>query len=146
MNPQNAPRGAAGTVAAAVLGIECAIIALAAIAYVPLGLVDDADDAQISFALAAIGALAAAGLGLLTWGLWHARRWAVSPSITWQILQGFVGAYLVSQGEWIYGAAAVALAIVAFVALAVIARGRQSTGEDLHRDGDAVDDGHAAER
>jgi len=97
-------------------------MALAAVLYVTFGFVGDGDSVGLSFALAAVAALAAVGLGLLTRGVWRARRWAVTPSITWQVLQGFVAAYVISIGGVVPGAVALALAVVGLVALALVSR------------------------
>ncbi|MCR6712714.1 MAG: hypothetical protein NVV57_08465 [Demequina sp.] len=140
MPGQFAPRSAARTVAAAVVAVECGVIALGALAYVALGIVGDDSGTQASLALAGVGALAAAGLFVLARGLWHARRWAVSPSITWQLLQGFVGAYLITAGQPAYGAAALGVAVIGLVALMALARGAGSAGQDLDGERGAVDD------
>lgn len=140
---QFAPRSAARTVAAAVVAVECGVIALGALAYVALGVVGDDSGTQASLALAVVGGLATAGLFLVARGLWHARRWAVSPSITWQLLQGLVGAYLITAGQPAYGAAALGVAIIGLVALMLLARGAGSAGQDLDGDGAAVDDRNA---
>ena len=103
-------------------------MALATVLYVTFGIVGDGGSAGLSFAIAAIAALAAVGLGFLARGLWRARRWAVSPSITWQVLQGFVGAFAVSVGAVAPGIAAVALAVVGVVALVILARADASAG------------------
>lgn len=116
-----APRRAANGVAAVVLAIESGFAALSAVLYVVFALVKDTTGPP-PLALAAVAAIAAVGLGLLARGLWQARRWAVSPSITWQVLQGFVGAYAISTGAVVEGSAALALAVVGVAALAVIAR------------------------
>ena len=117
-----APRSPAHVVAAAVLGIEAGTMALAAVLYVTFGIIGDTGSAGLSFGIAAIAALAALGLGALARGLSRARRWAVTPSITWQVLQGFVAAYVISIGDVAPGAVALALAIVGLVALALVSR------------------------
>jgi hypothetical protein len=135
-----APRSSAGTVAAIVVGVEAVALAVAAIAYVALGLAGDDAGRAFTFALAAMAALAAAVLFLLARGLWLARRWAVSPAITWQVLQGFAGAVVPSHLE--VTLVAVPLAIIGLVALVVVLRG--SGRQNLNGNGAAVDDGDAA--
>ena len=135
---QFAPRTPAGTVAATVVGIEGVVVALGAVAYVALGFVGDAGGTQFAFMLAAVAALAAAGLFFLAKGLWGARRWAGTPAITWQLLQGLVGAQLLSDGQVAFGAIALGVAVVGLAALLLLARGSGSRGQDLHGGGAAV--------
>jgi hypothetical protein len=114
-------------VAAVVVGAEAACLTAGALLYVTFGIVGDEQDRTMSFAIGAFAALAALGLAALARGVWNSRRWALSPSITWQVLQGFVGAYAISDGSVLLGAVAVALAIAGFGALVSIARA-SSTG------------------
>ncbi len=141
-----APRRTARILASAVLGLESAATALAALSYIAMGIVGDAGGRGVSFGLAVVFGLAAVGLGLLARGLWRARRWAVSPAITWQVLQGFVGAFAISAGSGniVFGAAAVALAATGLVALALISRSAASGAQDLDGARDAVDNDNAA--
>ena len=122
VNVRFAPRSPARVVAVAVVGIEAAFVALAAVLYVVFAIVGDSDARGLSLGVAALAALAAIGLGLLARGLAQARRWAVSPSITWQVLQGFVGAFAVSVGTVVPGIASIALAVIGCVSLVLLAR------------------------
>ena len=117
-----APVGGARTAAALTLGVEGVLIGLAALAYVALGAVGDAESRALSFGVAGLAAVAAFGLLALARGLWRARRWATSPAITWQVLQGFVGAYALSAGGRVLGGVALALAVVGVVALVLVSR------------------------
>ena len=108
-------------------------------AYVTFGVVSDADSRGLSLGLAAIAGLAAGALGALARGVWNARRWATSPALTWQVLQGFVGAYAIYTGDAAVGAAASALAISGGVALVLVTRGQSSAGQDLNGLDSAVD-------
>ena len=141
-----APRPIASIVAAAVLGLECAAVVVAALAYIAIGIVGDAAGRGFSFGLSAVAAIAAVGLGFLARGLWQARRWAVSPAITWQVLQGFVGAYVISAGAGnvAFGVVALALAVVALVALVALSRSAASGRQHLDGAREAVDDDNAA--
>ena len=121
-----APRGGARILAAFVLGAEGAVLGLAALAYSALGVVGDADGRELSFGVAALTALAAVGLLLLARGLWNARRWATSPALTWQVLQGFVAAYAISVGSAVPGAVAIALAVVGAVSIVLVSREQAS--------------------
>jgi hypothetical protein len=123
-----APRTPAHIAAAALLGAEAIVVGLAAALYVVFAVVGDSESVAVSIGIAVVMALAAFGLGFLARGLWRARRWAVSPAITWQVLQGFVAAYAISIGSIGLGAAALALAVFALVALVLIAR-RGPSGE-----------------
>jgi len=118
-----APRTAPRVAATAVVGLEAAVLAIAAVLYAVFAIVGDAESRGLSLGLAALAALAAVGLGFLARGLWHARRWAVSPSITWQVLQGFVGAFAIGADAVVAGVIAVVLAIVGAGALFMLARG-----------------------
>lgn len=118
-----APRGPWWTTASVVLWVEAAAALLAALLYATLAIVGDSTDRGLSAGIGALAFLSALGLGFLARGLWRARRWALSPSITWQVLQGFVGAYAIGAGGVAGGTAAVGLAVVAFVALVLAARG-----------------------
>jgi len=120
--PEIASRTPALVVAAVVLGAEAGTVALVAVLYVIFAIVGDANSTAMSVGIAVVAALAAVGLGVLCRGLWHARRWAVSPAITWQVLQGFVAAYGISIGSVVPGTLALALAVVALVPLVLIAR------------------------
>lgn len=142
MDREFAPRGAAGFVAATVVAVEATALALAAIAYVALGLAGDDAGRAFSLALGAIAGFASAGLFLLARGLWQARRWAVSPAITWQVLQGFAGAVVPAHLE--VTLVAVPLAVVGLIALILVARA--SAGKDLDGRGSTVDKDDAAER
>ena len=117
-----APRGGARILAALVLGAEGAVLGLAALAYGVLGVVGDADTRDLSFGVAALTALASIGLLFLARGLWSARRWATSPAITWQVLQGLVGAYAISTPGAVPGAVALGLAVVGAVSLVLVSR------------------------
>lgn len=116
-----APRPRAASAAAMVVALETALFGLAAVLYVVLGIAGD-DAGAASFALAGMAALACAALVALTRGLWHGRRWAVSPAITWQVLQGFVGAYFLTASQPLVGTVALVSAAVALVALVLVAR------------------------
>jgi len=118
-----APAEAARTSAAIVVGVEAALLALGAILYVALGVVGTGSARELSLALAVMAAAGGVGLGCLARGLWRARRWAVSPALTWQVLQGFAGAYAIGAGYAVLGVVAVALAVAGAVALIVVARG-----------------------
>ena len=117
----------ARVVAALVVGAEAAVLGIGGALYLALGVVGEDGSRELSLGFAALAAASAVGLGLLARGLWRARRWALSPSITWQVLQGFVGAYALSSGSPIVGAVALVLAILGIVPLVVIAR-MASTG------------------
>ena len=145
MNPDFAPSRSTLVVATTVLALECAVLILGAVLYVALGLVGDTGVAQTWFGIAAMLGLAATGLGFLTRGLWRARRWALSPSITWQVLQGLVGAYLLSAGSWLIGGAVLALALIGLVPLLAIARYNASAGENLNGGRGAIDEDNATE-
>lgn len=108
--------------AAIVLGVEAAVLAFGGAAYLALGIVGEAGARPLSLGMAALAALCAVGLGLLAKGLAGARRWALSPSITWQVLQGFVGAYALTAGSPVIGAIALGLALLGIVPLALLAR------------------------
>lgn len=90
--------------------------------YLVLGVVGDDGSRQLSLGMAALAAASAVGLGLLARGIARARRWALSPSITWQVLQGFVGGYALTSGSPWLGAVALGLAIVGFAPLVMLAR------------------------
>ena len=96
---------------------------IGAILYVALGVIGDGSARELSLALAVMAAAAGVGLGYLARGLWGARRWAVSPSLTWQVLQGFVGVYAIGAGYAVLGVIAVALAVLGAVGLVVVAKG-----------------------
>jgi len=123
-----APAPAKRAAAAIAVGAESAVIALGAALYLVLGLVGEGDSQTLSLALAGLCALSAVALALLAKALWNARRWATSPSITWQVLQGLAGAYAISAGEVVVGIVALALALIAGAALAFVVRAETSAG------------------
>lgn len=96
--------------------------------YLALGVVGEAGARDLSLGMALLAAVSAVGLCLLSRGIARARRWALSPSITWQVLQGFVGAYALTAGSPVIGAVALGLALAGIVPLAILARSA-SAGE-----------------
>ena len=116
--------------AAIVLGVEAAVLGVGGALYLALGVVGEAGERELSLGMAVLAAVAAVGLGFLSRGLAQARRWALSPSITWQVLQGFVGAYALTAGSPVIGGIALGLALVGIVPLVLIARS-VSGGENL---------------
>ena len=129
VNGTFAPAPAVRRLAALAVGAESALLGLAAILYIVLAAVDDGDARGLSLGLAGLCAACAIGLGFLATSLLHARRWAVSPALTWQVLQGFAGAYAVTVGYAVLGWVALALAAAAGISLALIARAFNGRGE-----------------
>jgi hypothetical protein len=125
---QFAPVRSARVVGGLTVGVEVALLAVAAILYTALWAVGEGPARDLSLGLAVVCAGAAIGLGLLSRALWQARRWAVSPALTWQVLQGLAGAYALANGEVIVGAVALGLALVGAVAIGLVARAVASTG------------------
>jgi hypothetical protein len=68
-------------------------------------------------AITIIGVATAAGLGLVSAGLRHARRWTRTPALLTQLFVGIVGIYLVQGGRYPWGVPALALAVAGFVSL-----------------------------
>ena len=121
--PQNAPRSAPRVIAAIVLAFEASALAVATLAYVTLAIVDDGDSREFLVGIAILSALSAVGLGLASRGLARGRRWAVGPSLTWQVLQGFVGAWALSNGSPGLGLGLLVPAVIGGIALVLTARG-----------------------
>ena len=68
-------------------------------------------------AISVIGVATAAGLGLISRGLRHARRWTRTPALMTQLFVGIVGIYLVQGGRYEWGVPALVLAVSGFVTL-----------------------------
>jgi hypothetical protein len=128
VNGDFAPARSTTVVASLAVGAEAALLGLAAILYAVLWAVGEGESRSLSLGLAGVCAAAAATLGFLARAMWHARRWAVSPLITWQVLQGFAGAYAISVGEVAIGVVALGLGVVAAAALALAVRSAPSPG------------------
>jgi hypothetical protein len=109
-------------VASVVLWAEAAIGALGAVLWVALALVGYVGGRDDALALGVLAAVASAGLAALALGIARGRRWATSPAITWQVLQGFVGFYLLTNSYVAYGVVALALAVAGAVALVLVIR------------------------
>lgn len=123
-----APRGADRVVAAAVLAIESGLAVIGTALFVVAALSTNSGGAGMLLGLALLAGLAAAGLFFLARGLWQGRRWAVSPSITWQVLQGVVAAASISSARPLLGVIALAIAAIGLVALILVARSAASRG------------------
>lgn len=117
-----APNSARRITAMVALAVEASALALATLAYVTLAIIGDAEHRASLLGLAALSALSALGLGAATRGVARSKRWALGPSITWQVLQGFVGAYVLSTGNVLLGLSLLVLAVPAGLALIAIAR------------------------
>ncbi|MGC4175573.1 hypothetical protein [Demequina sp.] len=128
MDAENAPRSKWWTFAFVVIVVEAALIGVLAVVNVIFVLNDFGSGVYSSWLYTVAGGIAAVGLGLLARGLLQARRWAISPAITWQILLGLSGAYLVSVGDYMYGPAALVAAIVGLVPLVQLAKERALAG------------------
>lgn len=120
---------AARLIAAMVLGIETLALVIAGSAYVVYGMALSGSDATagsagsaaadgaasgdqgFAFAIAAFALGSAIALAFAAWGVFHARRWAVSLAITWQVLQAAVGAYAVTL-QPVAGAVVIGLALL----------------------------------
>jgi hypothetical protein len=113
-------------VAAIVLWIEAACAAAAAVFWVAYFFAADASGQSFVVAPTAFAVLVAAGLGAVAVGLQKARRWATSPALTWQVLQGLFGAVMAGNGYPWFGLAMLALAIAGAAALFVLARAQSS--------------------
>jgi hypothetical protein len=70
-------------------------------------------------ALTLIGAVTAAALGYVSFGLTRARRWSRTPALLTQLFTGIVGIYLVEGHRYDWGIPALVLAVAGFAALLV---------------------------
>jgi hypothetical protein len=68
-------------------------------------------------ALTVIGALSAAALAWIAWGLAQARTWSRTPALLTQLFVGIVGIYLLQGHRLDWGTASVVLAVLGFAAL-----------------------------
>jgi hypothetical protein len=68
-------------------------------------------------ALTVIGILTALGLGLVARGLRAGRRWSRTPALLTQLFTGIVGIYLLQSHRYIWGIAALLLAIAGLATL-----------------------------
>lgn len=117
---------AAGTRPALVVALVAAAVAetgaLLGLGGVYLGELADgraAEPAVAGFA-AGFALLVGAGLGFAAVGLWRGRRWARSPVMTWQLLQGAVAVSQLGSGSAVGAAAVGALAVAAVAAVLLV--------------------------
>ena len=118
----SAPGSAPRVIAAGVLFFEASALAVATLAYVTLAVVDDGESREFLIGIAVLSVLGALALGFAGRGLAKSQRWAIAPSLTWQVLQGFVGAWVLSTGPWGLALGLLVPAAIGAVALVLTAR------------------------
>lgn len=122
--PRSAPRTriAAWRIGAAVgLGIESAVLAVAAVAY---GIhAFSLPEPAFAAGLAIFCALCAAGMVPVARGIARGARWAVSAALTWQAIQVLAGVNLTGVRPWL-GASVATLGVA--VGIAVVVGGRDA--------------------
>ncbi len=89
MNERNAPPAA--RVVAGAVALEALLLAAYAVFAVVESVRGQAADLIGALVLAAVALALAAGLAAVATGVLRGARWARSPALVWQVLQGFVG-------------------------------------------------------
>ncbi len=88
MSERNAPPAA--RVVAGCLALEALLLAVFAVFVVAESLRGEATDRVGALVFAVVALALAAGLGAVATGVLRGARWARSPALVWQVLQGFV--------------------------------------------------------
>jgi hypothetical protein len=105
------------SVAAAVVALEAILVLVASV----LAGIDtiEGHSYQLSsgIAITILGLATAAGLGLMSAALRHARRWTRTPSLMTQSFVGVVGIFLVQGARYEWGVPALVLAATGLIAL-----------------------------
>jgi hypothetical protein len=105
------------SVAVVVVALEAVLVLVAALLAGVATAEGHSYQLSSGIAISIIGVATAAGLGLLSRGLRHARRWTRTPALMTQLFVGIVGIYLVQGARYEWGVPALALAVAGFVTL-----------------------------
>ncbi len=105
------------SVAVVVVGLEAVLVLAAALLAGVATAEGHSYQLSSGIAISIIGVATAAGLGLLSRGLRHARRWTRTPALMTQLFVGIVGIYLVQGARYEWGVPALVLAVAGFVSL-----------------------------
>ncbi len=89
MSERDAPPAA--RVVAGAIALEALLLAAYTVFVVVQSLRGEATDLVGALVLAAVALALAAGLAAVAVGVLRGARWARSPALVWQVLQGFVG-------------------------------------------------------
>jgi hypothetical protein len=105
------------SVAVVVVALEAVLVLVAALLAGVATAEGHSYQLSSGIAISVIGVATAAGLGLISRGLRHARRWTRTPALMTQLFVGIVGIYLVQGGRYEWGVPALVLAVSGFVTL-----------------------------
>jgi chromate transport protein ChrA len=105
------------SVAVVVVALEAVLVLVAALLAGVATAEGHSYQLSSGIAISIIGVAAAAGLGLVSRGLRHARRWTRTPALMTQLFVGIVGIYLVQGARYEWGVPALVLAVAGFVSL-----------------------------
>ena len=111
------PRPPTVSVAVVVEALEAVLVLAAAVLAGVAASEGHSYQLSSGIAITIIGVATAAGLGLVSAGLRHARRWTRTPALLTQLFVGIVGIYLVQGGRYNWGVPALVLAVAGFVSL-----------------------------
>lgn len=100
------------TAGAALVGLQTAGLAAAAVFFAVETVVATADDRTRAVLAAVLTLVAAAGLGLVAQGLWRRRRWARAPAVVVNLLVLPVAFDLARGGRWYVGVPLLVWALV----------------------------------
>jgi hypothetical protein len=117
-HPPKATRDPLRVLVAALVGVEAALLLVAAGFLVFRATTSDQESPLELISLAAIALAVGAGLAWCARGVLAGLRWTRGPVLTWQLLQAAVGAPLCSMGSWRVGVPLLAVAVVAGVLIA----------------------------
>ncbi len=105
--------------AAAGVGVEAGVLAVASVAYAIHAL--SLPEPAFAFGLAAFAALCAAGMVPVARGIVRGARWSVSAALTWQAIQILAGVNLSGIRPWL-GIPVAVLGVAVGVAVVVGSR------------------------